>query len=101
MRILPQHLRRPRKFKFDAFTDPVSGRDNLNEAARQSMLDSRKQAMPQVEARMAAGWTFEVPACGTEPWQWYWRRPSRRPGKPGRKFVSTNQAFNAVQREHK
>lgn len=34
-----------------------------------------------------------------EPWQWYWRAP-KKPGyrKRGRKYLSTNQAFNALQK---
>lgn len=64
-----------------------------------TMLESREAALPQVDALMAAGWTFELPdVSGPEPWQWYWRRPARRKGKKGRKFLSTNQAFNAMLR---
>ncbi len=62
-----------------------------------------------------AGWTSELPAsyntpeaqerAKTDPWSacavmsWYWRAPSKRPGKPGRRYLSTNQAFNAMKRE--
>lgn len=52
-----------------------------------------------------AGWTSE----SHEPYSdhfwsqvqvmsWYWRAPSKRPGKPGRRYLSTNQAWNAFQR---
>lgn len=57
---------------------------------------------------MLAGWTSEVPECyqnnSRDKWSQcpqmslYWRSPSKRPGKPGRKYLSTNQAFNAMQR---
>lgn len=66
----------------------------------QSKHEGRMEAMPQVDALMAAGWKFEIPSqSGTEPWQWYWRRPPRRKGTKGRLFLSTNQAFNALKRE--
>lgn len=62
--------------------------------------DGRMDALPQVDALMAAGWKFEIPSpSGTEPWQWYWRRPPRRKGSKGQLFLSTNQAFNAMTRE--
>jgi hypothetical protein len=44
------------------------------------------------------GWTVE-PNGRDESWAWYWRRPARRAGQKGRKFLSTNQAFNALKRE--
>jgi hypothetical protein len=57
---------------------------------------------------MMAGWTSEVPECyrhnSSDFWRQcptmslYWRAPSRRPGKPGRRYLSTNQAFNAMNR---
>lgn len=46
------------------------------------------------------GWTSETPHKSQQHiFQWYWRRPSRRPGKPGRRFVSTTQAYNAMRKE--
>jgi len=62
-------------------------------------LDAREACMPQVDALMGAGWIFELPAIqDPEPWQWYWRRPSKRKGKKGRLYMSTNQAYNALVR---
>ena len=62
-----------------------------------------------------AGWTSELPEhyntpeaqerAKNDPWSrcavmsWYWRAPSKRKGKPGRRYLSTNQAFNAMKRE--
>lgn len=47
-----------------------------------------------------AGWTSEADAkTQKDVMSWYWRRPSKRPGKLGRKFHSTNQAFMALRRE--
>lgn len=53
-----------------------------------------------------AGWTSECanpPSEGfwgqTQVMSWYWRRPPRRKGKRGRLYLSTNQAWNALQKE--
>ena len=68
--------------------------------AEQAKLDSRNEAMPQVEALLAAGWMFELPDIDdSEPWQWYWRRPPRRKNSQGMFFWSTQQAYNALMRE--
>lgn len=58
-----------------------------------------RNCKPQVEALIAAGWTFELSDHDLDTWQWAWRRPPRRPGKPGRRFASTQQAYNALLRE--
>jgi anti-sigma factor ChrR (cupin superfamily) len=62
---------------------------------------SQRRQQPKVWALIRAGWTIEFPAMGddADPYQWKWRRPSRRPGKPGRLFGSTDQAFNAMRKE--
>jgi hypothetical protein len=52
----------------------------------------------QVSALLAAGWRFELPGDDSEPWQWYWRAPPKRKGSKGRKYLSTNQAHNALLR---
>jgi hypothetical protein len=46
-----------------------------------------------------AGWTSHPQSKGAKVMSWYWRQPPRRPGKPGRLFLSTNQAFNAMKNE--
>lgn len=52
-----------------------------------------------------AGWTSECEKpVSLDFWAqkqvmaWYWRRPSKRPGKPGRKYLSTNQAWQAMKK---
>lgn len=65
--------------------------------------------MEQAIELWGAGWTSEVPECykhnSKSFWRqcpvmsWYWRRPPRRAGKPGRRYLSTNQAYNAMKRE--
>lgn len=82
--------------------------DNLEEAAKQTMLEIRANCMPQVDALIMAGWRYELPEIvnrkdgetrmETEPWQWYWRSPPKRKGSKGRRYLSTTQAFNALQR---
>lgn len=71
---------------------------------RRNRLDFETQVTPL----LLAGWTYEVPDSyrhnskdfWRQPQQmsFYWRAPSKRPGKPGRRYLSTNQAFNAMQR---
>jgi len=66
--------------------------------------DFERQAVPL----MLAGWTSETPGVyrnnSTDPYRQcpvmslYWRAPSKRPGKPGRRYLSTNQAFNAMKK---
>lgn len=69
-------------------------------------LKVKKDYMFQVEALIDAGWKFELPEIvnnwpkvETEPWQWYWRRPARKKNSKGQRFLSTNQAYNALVRE--
>lgn len=71
---------------------------------QRSAIDFEEQATPL----MLAGWTSEVPEGykhnSGKFWRQcpvaslYWRAPSKRPGKPGRRYLSTNQAFNAMQK---
>lgn len=69
-------------------------------AAHQSKLDSRRASWQQTDALILAGWKWELPASADpEPWQWYWRRPPKRKMGKGRFFASTNQAYQALQRE--
>lgn len=56
----------------------------------------------QADALIMAGWRFELPAIDDpDIFQWYWRRPPRRRGSRGRKYWSTNQAYNALMRQTK
>jgi hypothetical protein len=67
----------------------------------QVRLDLRRRCMPQVDALIMANWKFELPAMlDSEPWQWHWRRPPRRKGSKGRRFMSTQQAYNALMKEN-
>ncbi|MEM6911068.1 MAG: hypothetical protein AAF555_05740 [Verrucomicrobiota bacterium] len=66
--------------------------------AEQSEMAALEQAMDL----WGAGWTSEDPMpTQNEVWQWYWRRPPRGKRKKGKRFLSTNQAWNALQRELK
>lgn len=72
----------------------------LAEMQKRSQRDFEQQAIPL----MLAGWTSEVPnpTNRKDPWlqcqtmSLYWRAPSKRAGKPGRRYLSTNQAYNAL-----
>lgn len=86
----------------EAIDDPTVDRDELR--SRLSTMGYkliRKDSQPQVEALMAAGWQFVLPEghLDAEPFQWQWRRPGKRAGRPGRLFRSTGQAYNALMRE--
>ena len=57
-----------------------------------SKADMENQAIPL----WLAGWTSHPVTKDSDVFQWQWRAPSKRPGKPGRKYPSTSQAFNAM-----
>lgn len=81
----------------DDIYDPV----RFAALVRQTREDANKRAMVQVRELLAAGWKYEVPGEGHydyDPWQWYWRAPPKRTNSRGQKFLSTNQAWNALQR---
>lgn len=48
---------------------------------------------------MMAGWTVE-PNKREDAWAWKWRRPARTKHRPGRLYLSTNQAYRALKREN-
>lgn len=82
-------------------------REALDIEARRGFFESESESMEQALELSAAGWTPELgPGHSPHPFSgsvavmsWYWRRPGKRPGKPGRKFLSTNQAHRALKRE--
>lgn len=54
----------------------------------------------QADTLIMAGWRFELPATrNPDIFQWYWRSPPKRKGSKGRKYWSTNQAYNALMRQ--
>lgn len=79
---------------------------SLAQYQKRSIRDFEQQAIPL----MLAGWTIDTPPdkySNAEGWlqrqtmSLYWRAPGKRPGKPGRRYLSTQQAFNAMQRAQK
>lgn len=70
----------------------------LDVLGKAQMLQCSEDAMPQVDALIAAGWLFEPVNENSEPWQWYWRAPKKGKRKKGRRYLSTNQAYMALQR---
>ncbi len=79
----------------------------LDLLARAGHIESAKRDMEMALTLTAAGWSAELtsahlphPFTGNVPvMSWFWRRPPRRPGKPGRRYLSTQQAFNAYSKE--
>ncbi len=94
--------------------DPIG---NTNACGHETLFDlvvkasheerNRKDFEEQATPLMLAGWTMETPNPTNSKDFWrqtqvmslYWRAPSKRPGKPGRRYLSTNQAFNAMRKE--
>lgn len=88
---------------------------NLGAVAGREECD--ETALEQATELWLAGWTSELPesyrtpqaieAAKVDAWRkcavmsWYWRRPPRRQGKPGRFYWSTNQAYSAMKKESK
>ncbi len=84
--------------------------EELHQRVEASNLESRRAGAKQADALIDAGWKFELPevvnhdpennhdwsGIESEPWQWYWRSPPKRKGSKGRKYWSTNQAYNAM-----
>ncbi len=48
-----------------------------------------------------AGWISETPYESQKyaVMSWYWRRPPKTKNRPGRRFLSTQQAYNAMKKE--
>lgn len=73
----------------------------LDLAAAAGAEDRESNDMTQAIELWLAGWKSENPnpkyPCQTM--SLYWRRPPKRKGKLGRRFLSTNQAHNALKRE--
>lgn len=94
---IPLEAFKPRRTEFtiDELDDPAV----LAQAAEAVKLEARAAGQREADALMAAGWRFEIPSeSATEPWQWYWYAPPKRKNSNGRKYLSTSQAFNAMQK---
>jgi len=79
----------------------------LDLAAKAGFEERNLRDLDQAIELWQAGWTSEDPnpqrdhSCfwsQSQVMSWYWRAPSKRPGKPGRRYLSTNQAFNAMKK---
>ncbi len=106
-------------FDHDALLDPVTRQWITNDSRglpalfqlsilANFQMSSKRDFEEQAVPLMIAGWTSEMPECyrhnSQDPWRQcpvmslYWRAPSKRPGKPGRKYLSTQQAYNAMKK---
>ncbi len=84
----------------DFVTNDSRGLPALLELLVHAQIEQGQQPCAQCLDLWAAGWTSEVPNPKYGPCQsmsLYWRAPSKRPGKLGRRYLSTNQAWNALQ----
>ena len=86
--------------------DGTIDRDKLNIGARALHKEINDREMEKALELSDAGWTPEIeeqhtphPFTGNvDVASWYWRRPARRKGQKGRRYLSTNQAWNALKR---
>lgn len=62
--------------------------------------DMNARDMEQAIELWLAGWTSETPhESQTDVMSWCWRRPPRTKSRPGKLFLSTQQAYNAMKKE--
>lgn len=72
----------------------------LELASRAGREEMNERDMGDALELWMAGWTSETPhKSQSDAMSWYWRRPPRRKGKPGRLYLSTQQAHNAMKRD--
>ena len=59
--------------------------------------ESEQKQRRQAWRLLEAGWRFEMPEHEyLDIMSWSWRAPPKRKGRAGRKYLSTNQAYNAM-----
>ena len=85
--------------------------DEVNERGTSVMLklgssaiqeEYNQGSLTQAYDLWGAGWTSENPGSGpSQPMSWYWRKPPTGKKKLGRRYLSTNQAWNALQKIEK
>lgn len=68
----------------------LAGRERMNE-----------RDMEKAYVLWLAGWTSHPVTPQSDVMSWYWRRPPRRKNSQGMLFLSTDQAFNHLQRKPK
>ena len=64
--------------------------------ADRGRVESWRRDSEQVYSLLAAKWTFEIPSEDSGPHSFYWRSPPKGKRELGRKYLSTNQAWNAM-----
>lgn len=88
--------------------DDEQGRRLLDFCAEVTALRCDQEEMEKALELTSAGWEAQKPErvpAGDTIWHqvrvmsWYWRRPARTKTRPGRLFLSTNQAWRAMRRE--
>ena len=73
-------------------------RSLLELSAAASREECDEAAMAQAIELWMAGWTSEVPRGTGMVMSWYWRAPAKPGRKVGRRYLSTNQAWNKLKR---
>lgn len=80
--------------------DVVNQLEFLKLCGKALMENQNDRDMDQAIELWLAGWTSETPyECQKlMVMSWYWRRPPRTKNRPGRLYLSTQQAYNALKR---
>ena len=92
------------KIILDLMTDEQAAKLAVDTGNKAMMAAVGRRMMERSEvdkcrALLHAGWLPLFPFDDAMPYQWQWRAPTKRVGKPGRKYLSTSQAFNAMEKK--
>lgn len=74
------------------------GRELLDVLAKAGMEECNESALEQAYELWMAGWTHEPVSPNSQVMSWYWRAPPKGKRPRGRRYLSTQQALNALRR---
>lgn len=87
------------EFWFWAHEDPEKLKSRVSEEGRKLAQTWEDEYLVKAGDLMLAGWKAEYNRLDMPCMSWSWRRPARFPRSMGRLFRSTDQAWNAYQKE--
>jgi hypothetical protein len=70
----------------------------LDELAKSNQEESNQRELGSAIELWMAGWTHEPQTPNSPIMSWYWRAPAKGNRPKGRRFLSTQQAVNAMRR---
>lgn len=74
-------------------------REFLDLLAIAGMEERNTRDMDKAYELWFSGWTSEPQTPTSQVMSWYWRRPPRTKNRPGRRYLSTDQAYNAMKKQ--